>query len=172
MQSHEIIQCINKGAWMIYTCYKLINSILSKLSMKNNTSNVCIFPPPVACRLCFDLVKCLFIQGQMYSATRMSLHWRHITNHCCWWGLRGQFCDVNPLTTNEDYRRHWNLDTCYQLVQSVLKIGCALAERVGQGEEVGDTQQVTVHGGCCSWLYNSPGLCRVGHFSAFLHKQA
>ena len=27
-----------------------------------------------------------------------------------------------------------NLATCYQLAQSVLKIGSALAERVGQGE--------------------------------------
>ena len=28
---------------------------------------------------------------------------------------------------------------CYQLVQSVLKIGSALAERVGQGEVCGST---------------------------------
>ena len=41
---------------------------------------------------------------------------------------------INPLTTNDDYSRHGNSATCYQLVQSVLKIGSALPERVGQGE--------------------------------------
>ena len=40
---------------------------------------------------------------------------------------------VNPLTTNDDYSRHRNSAACYQLAQSVLKIGSALAERVGQG---------------------------------------
>ena len=46
---------------------------------------------------------------------------------------------VNPLTTNEDYSRHQNPAACYQLAQSVLKIGSALAERVGQGEVGGAT---------------------------------
>ena len=58
--------------------------------------------------------------------------------------------NVNPLTTN----RHRNSAVRYQLAQSVLKIGSALAERVGQ-EEVGGATAVadrTVHGGCCSWL--------------------
>ena len=41
--------------------------------------------------------------------------------------------EVNPLTTNDDYS-HQNLAACYQLAQSVLKIGSALAERVGRGE--------------------------------------
>ena len=41
---------------------------------------------------------------------------------------------VNPLTTNDNYSRHRNLAACYQLAQSVLKIGSALTERVGQGE--------------------------------------
>ena len=40
----------------------------------------------------------------------------------------------NSLTTNDDYSRHRNSVTCYQLAQSVLKIGSALAKRVGQGE--------------------------------------
>ena len=40
----------------------------------------------------------------------------------------------NPLTTNDDYSRHRNSAACYQLAQFVLKIGSALAERVGQGE--------------------------------------
>ena len=33
-----------------------------------------------------------------------------------------------------DYSRHRNSATCYQLVQSILKISSVLAERVGQGE--------------------------------------
>ena len=41
---------------------------------------------------------------------------------------------VNPLTTNDDYSHHQNSAACYRLAQSVLKIGSALAERVGQGE--------------------------------------
>ena len=40
----------------------------------------------------------------------------------------------NPLTTNDDYSRHQNSAACYQLVQSLLKIGSALVERVGRGE--------------------------------------
>ena len=38
----------------------------------------------------------------------------------------------NPLTTNQG--RHQISAACYQLAQSVLKIGSALAKRVGQGE--------------------------------------
>ena len=34
----------------------------------------------------------------------------------------------NPLTTNDDYS-HQNSAACFQLAQSVLKIGSALAER-------------------------------------------
>ena len=45
----------------------------------------------------------------------------------------------NPLTTIDDYSCHRNSATCYQLAQSVLKIGSALAERVGQGEVGGAT---------------------------------
>ena len=40
----------------------------------------------------------------------------------------------NPLTMNYNYSCHRNSAACYQLVQSVLKISSALAERVGQGE--------------------------------------
>ena len=40
-------------------------------------------------------------------------------------------CSINPLTTNDDNSRHRNLAACYQLAQSVLKIGSALAERGG-----------------------------------------
>ena len=48
----------------------------------------------------------------------------------------------NPLTTNDDYSRHRNSAACYQLAQSVLMIGSALAERVGQGEVSGCTALV------------------------------
>ena len=47
--------------------------------------------------------------------------------------------NFNPLTMNDDYSCHRNLAMCYQLVQSVLKIGSALAERVGQGKVGGST---------------------------------
>ena len=47
--------------------------------------------------------------------------------------------NINPLTTNDDYSRHRNSAACYQLVQSVLKIHSALAEKVGQGEVGGST---------------------------------
>ena len=40
---------------------------------------------------------------------------------------------------NDDYSRHRNSAACYQFVQSVLKIGSALAERVGQEEVGGST---------------------------------
>ena len=60
---------------------------------------------------------------------------------------RGNKHSLNPLTTNYDYSPHQNSAACYQLVQSVLKIGSALA-RWDEGRWVG----VTVHGGCCSWL--------------------
>ena len=42
--------------------------------------------------------------------------------------------DLNPSTTNDDYSHHQNSAACYQLAQSILKIGAALAERVGRGE--------------------------------------
>ena len=48
-------------------------------------------------------------------------------------------CLINPLTTNGDYSCHRNLAACYELAQSVLKIGSVLAERVGQGEVGGST---------------------------------
>ena len=60
-------------------------------------------------------------------------------------------CYLNPLTTDDAIWRHQILAACYQLAQSVLKIGSALAERVGQGE-VGAPLWLTVHGGGCSCL--------------------
>ena len=46
---------------------------------------------------------------------------------------------INPLTTDHAFWRRQILAACYQLAQSVLKIGSALAERVGQGEVGGST---------------------------------
>ena len=50
--------------------------------------------------------------------------------------IRNRF---NPLTTDDVIWRRQFLVACYQLAQSVLKIGSALAERVGQGEVGGCT---------------------------------
>ena len=44
------------------------------------------------------------------------------------------FYTLNPLTTDDAFWCRLTLATCYQLAQSVLKIGSARAERVGQGE--------------------------------------
>ena len=46
---------------------------------------------------------------------------------------------LNPLTTDDAFWCRQFLGACYQLAQSVLKIGSALAERVGQGEVGGCT---------------------------------
>ena len=43
---------------------------------------------------------------------------------------------INPLPTNDTF---WCRQSCYQLAQFILKIGSALAERVGQGEVGGST---------------------------------
>ena len=48
-------------------------------------------------------------------------------------------CHFNPLPTNDAIWHRQILAACYQLAQSVLKIGSALAERVGQGEVGGCT---------------------------------
>ena len=56
------------------------------------------------------------------------------------WLLYGRFCSlINPLPTNNAILRRQILAACCQLAQSVLKIGSALAERVGQGEVGGCT---------------------------------
>ena len=46
---------------------------------------------------------------------------------------------LNPLTTDDAFWHRQILAACYQLAQSVLKIGSAPAERVGQGEVGGCT---------------------------------
>ena len=46
---------------------------------------------------------------------------------------------VNPLTTDDTIWCCQILAACYQLAQSILKIGSALAEMMGQGEVGGCT---------------------------------
>ena len=53
-----------------------------------------------------------------------------LSNKCSINGLYYTLC----LTTDDAFWRRLTLAACYQLVQSVLKIGSALAERVGHGE--------------------------------------
>ena len=40
---------------------------------------------------------------------------------------------INPLTTDDECTRHATLGVCYQLAQSILNIGFALAKKVGGG---------------------------------------
>ena len=54
---------------------------------------------------------------------------------------------LNPLTMNDDNSRYQKSATCYQLAQSVLKIGSVLAEWVGQGN--------------CGWVSPSGWQCTV-----------
>ena len=50
------------------------------------------------------------------------------------------FCSlINPLTTEDTFWHRQILAACYQLAQSVLKIGSALIERVGYGEVGGSS---------------------------------
>ena len=46
---------------------------------------------------------------------------------------------MNNDYMNDDYSHHRNSAACYLLEQSILKMGSALAERVGQGELGGST---------------------------------
>ena len=107
----------------------------------------------------------------------------YVINHCCHraqicpcgsqidccsftkWIFLGLFCVVyantsvqlNPLTTYDECTHHATLAACYvyQLAQSILKIGFALAKKVGQGE-VGWFQ----HGVPCTYVAASLAGCR------------
>ena len=57
-----------------------------------------------------------------------------------------QYLTLNPLTTDDQCTRHANLAACYKLAQPVLKIGFALAKKVGLGK-VGGIQ----HRVLCTW---------------------
>ena len=80
----------------------------------------------------------------------------------------------DPLTMNDEYRHHQNSAALHQLAQSVLKIGSAVAERVGQGEVGGCTPL-----GDSAWRLLQLAIEKAwsaldgpAHSSAFLHKQA
>ena len=51
---------------------------------------------------------------------------------------------VNPLTTDDKCTCHATLAACYQLAQSVLKIGFAIANKGG----IGGGGWVSAHGSC------------------------
>ena len=97
------------------------------------------------------------------------------------WLLYGLFCSlINPSTTDDAFWYHLTLATCYQLVQFVLKIGSALAERVegsalaervGQGEVGGCTPLGESTWRLLQLAVENPDKRRVDHLSAFLHKQ-
>ena len=55
---------------------------------------------------------------------------------------------VNPLTTDDECTRHETSAAYYQLAQSVLKIGFALAKGGIGGFSVG----CRAHGSCLGWL--------------------
>ena len=59
---------------------------------------------------------------------------------------------INPLTTDDAFWRCQILAACYQLAQSVLKVGSVLAERVRQGRWVGTLLCLTAHDVSCSFL--------------------
>ena len=79
---------------------------------------------------------------------------------------------VNPLTTNDVYSRHRNSAACYQLAQSVLKIGSALAEMVGQGEVGGCHPEGDSAWRLLQLAVEKPWSVPGGHLSAFLHQRA
>ena len=72
----------SKLNWKLYS----IDWVLSKnkiLKKKKNMLSVLTFSLAVTC---FNLIKCLLIQGQqMHSTTTVLLHWKCITRYCCWW---------------------------------------------------------------------------------------
>ena len=54
-----------------------------------------------------------------------------------WNSIADGYCasaTLNPLTTDDAFWHRLTLAACYRLAQSVLKVGSALAKRVGQGE--------------------------------------
>ena len=58
-----------------------------------------------------------------------------------------QVCFINsPLNTDVECTCHAILAACYQLAQSILKIGFTLAKEVGQGEAGGHS-----HDMLCTW---------------------
>ena len=78
----------------------------------------------------------------------------------------------NPLTTNDNYSHHRNLAACYNLAQSVLKIGSALAERMGEGEVGGSTALADRAWRQLQMAIEKAWSVLDGSSSAFLYKRA
>jgi len=58
----------------------------------------------------------------------------------------------NHLTTNDAIWRRLTLAACYQLAQSVLKIGFALTKRWDRGRWACFSTGCRAHGSCLGWL--------------------
>ena len=90
--------------------------------------------------------QCLTVIIVLLTHALSSRHW------CVWtfqrnehhpWIVAAQKCGaINPLTTNDVFWHRQLLAAHYQLVQSILKIGSALAGSMGQGEVGGCTTLV------------------------------
>ena len=71
---------------------------------------------------------------------------------------------LNPLTTDDAIWHRLTLAACYQLAQSVLKLGIALAKRWDRGRWAGFSTECRAHGSCLGWLYKSLGRHWLDHF--------
>ena len=75
---------------------------------------------------------------------------------------------INPLTIDDPFWHRQILAACYQLAQSVLKIGSVLAERVGQGEVGGSTTLAESAWWRLQLPVGKPWSMTVGPFVCFL----
>ena len=78
----------------------------------------------------------------------------------------------NPIATDDAFWRHLTLAACYQLAQSILKIGSVLAERVGQGEVGGCTPLGDSAWRLLQLAVENPWLAPGGPFVCFLAQTA
>ena len=77
--------------------------------------------------------------------------------------------EFNPLITDDECTHHATLATCYQLAQSVLKIGFTLANKGGIGEGGWVSAWGAMHVVAALAGYKKERLGRhwLGHFSPF-----
>ena len=87
-----------------------------------------------------------------------------IMRYCC-------TCNINSLTTDDEGTRHATLAACYQLVQSILKIGFALAKK-GEMGEVGGHSHDMPYTWWLSWLaVEKPWSALAGPFYTNGHRK-
>ena len=112
-----------------------------------------------------------FVGGYMVDLTK-SQNWQNLgIGACAEMGacLGGNTSQINALTIDDAFQRRQFSAACYQLGQSVLKIGSVPVERVGQGEVGGCTLWLAVHGNGCSCLQKNPAWSMPGRpFVGFL----